>query len=102
MTVSGLVPLAIWEGEAAGGEPEVEAALGDRAFSRERIAERTGSVSIESGERPSGRLWREGWGVDWEGEVAILSGLTFCCEEIFVLWQALSTAQYSNINDVLS
>jgi hypothetical protein len=35
-------------------------------------------VSIESGERPSGRLWREGCGVECEGEVAILSGLTFC------------------------
>lgn len=70
------VPLASCEGEAAGGEPEV-AAVGERVCSRERIAERTGRVSIDSGERPSGRLRREGWGVDWEGEAAILSVLIF-------------------------
>lgn len=46
-------PLASWEGEVEGGEVEEVVAAG--FWRRERMAERTGSVSIESGERPSGR-----------------------------------------------
>jgi len=76
LIVSGPVPDASCEGDAAGGEPEVEAVVFvmlEGFCSRERSALRTGRVSIESGERPSGRLRREGGcGVACEGEVAIL------------------------------
>lgn len=61
-------PLAICEGDASGGDPEDVVPAG--GWSRERIAERTGSVSIESGVRPSGR--GSSCGV-WEGEVVIVS-----------------------------
>lgn len=70
-SVSGPVPDASWEGVAAaagaGGEPEVDAAavavvvVWEGFCRRERSAERTGRVSIESGVRPSERgSWREG------------------------------------------
>ncbi len=71
---SGPVPDVSCEGEAAGGEPEVEAVcVVEEGFCRrERSAERTGRVSMESGESPSGRLKREaGGGVAWFGEVSI-------------------------------
>jgi hypothetical protein len=71
---SGPVADASCEGEAAGGEPEVEAvcAVEEGGCSRKRRAERTGRVSIDSGVSPSGRLRREGGrGVAWLGEVAI-------------------------------
>lgn len=48
------------EGEAAGGEPVVEAVeLFEGVWRRARIWLRTGRVSIESGERPSGRFVSE-------------------------------------------
>ena len=75
MIDSGPVPDASCEGDAAGGEPDVEAACAveDGFCSRERSAERTGSVSMESGESPSGRLRRDsGRVVAWMGEVAIV------------------------------
>jgi hypothetical protein len=61
---SGPVPDASCEGEAAGGEPEVEivCAVEDGFCSRERSAESIGRVSTESGESPSGRLKREDGG----------------------------------------
>lgn len=66
MIVSGPVLAAIWEGDAAGGEPEVDAVLPvlEGVCRRERIAERTVRVSIESGERSAGRFMRESgaWG----------------------------------------
>ena len=71
---SGPVPDASCEGEAAGGEPEADTACAvwEGFCSRERSAERTGSVSMESGVSPSGRLEREAaGGVSWLGEVAI-------------------------------
>lgn len=71
---SGPVLDASCEGVAASGEPEVEAvfALEEGFCSRERSAESTGSVSMESGVSPSGRLKREaGGGVAWLGDVAI-------------------------------
>jgi hypothetical protein len=82
----GPVPEASCEGEAAGGELEVEAvcAVEEGFCSRERSAERTGSVSMESGESPSGRLKREaGGGLAWVGEAAIVKNSSFgsalCC-----------------------
>jgi hypothetical protein len=75
---SGPVPDASCEGEAADGEPEVETvcAVEEGFCSRERSAESIGSVSMESGVSPSGRLKREGGGgVAWLGEVAILDNV---------------------------
>jgi len=75
---SGPVPDASCEGEAADGEPEVETvcATEEGFCSRERSAESIGSVSMESGVSPSGRLKREGGGgVAWLGEVAILDNV---------------------------
>lgn len=58
MIVRGPVPEVIWDGEvaAAGGEPS--ACVLEVFCRRERIEARTGSVSIESGERAEGRLRR--------------------------------------------
>lgn len=53
--VSGPVPLTACEGDGVGGEAE-DAVVGvERFWSRARTAERTGSVSTLSAERPSGR-----------------------------------------------
>ena len=76
------LPLASWEGEVEGGEVEEEVAAG--VWRRERMAERIGSVSSESGERPSGRLSRLGV-VDCEGEVVIVSLLILCRRESCLL-----------------
>jgi len=68
------VPDARCDGEAAGGEPEADTVCAvDEGFcSRERSAESTGRVSMESGVSPSGRLKREAsGGVSCLGEVAI-------------------------------
>lgn len=62
---SGPVLPVIWEGDVAGGEPEVVMGVGERSWRREMMLARTGTVSIESGERPEGRETAErGWGVD--------------------------------------
>ena len=52
LIVSGPVPLAAWVGEGVGGKAEEGV---ERLWSRERTAERTGSVSTVSAESPSGR-----------------------------------------------
>lgn len=69
LIVSGLVVEASAVGEAASGDAAVVVLFGERFWRRVRMAERTGIVSIESGERPSGRLEEGGCGVDREGEV---------------------------------
>lgn len=49
------MPLTACEGDGVGGEAE-DAVVGvERFWSRARTAERTGSVSTLSAERPSGR-----------------------------------------------
>lgn len=53
------MPEAIWDGEVAGGDVEEV----DGFWRRERTAERTGKVSMESGDRPSGRRVVRGCGV---------------------------------------
>lgn len=55
LIVSGPVPNAIWEGEAAAGEPTEVAEVWETFCRRERIEARIGTVSIESGHRPSGK-----------------------------------------------
>lgn len=60
LIVSGPVPEVSCEGDAAGGEPAVEAVdVFEGVWRRARIWLRTGRVSIESGDRPSGRFMSE-------------------------------------------
>lgn len=56
MIVIGPLPEAKAEGVAAGGEAEVVVLEGAKVGRRESRAANTGKVSIESGERPSGRV----------------------------------------------
>lgn len=75
MNVNGPVLDARCDGEAAGGEPAVEPAETELGFcKRARREERTGKVSIESGERPSGS--GGGFGDEIVGEVAIAMSTT--------------------------
>lgn len=62
------------EGDGVGGDAAAVAGGVERFWRRESTAERTGSVSTVSAERPSGRELIEGENnVDWEWEVAIAS-----------------------------
>lgn len=67
--------MAMFEGDAAGGEPAEAAVFVPGGWNRASIDAKTGTVSRESGERPSGKVGRlvGGWGVEWAGEVVIIS-----------------------------
>jgi len=68
LIVSGPVLDALKLGEGEGGEVAVDVFGGERFCRRERRAERTGRMSIESGERPSGSdRAGSGCGVDCKG-----------------------------------
>lgn len=66
LKVSGPVPDAICEGDAAGGDPAVPEEVWDAFCSRSRMEARMGTVSIASGFRPSGKLsiGVGGWAVE--------------------------------------
>jgi hypothetical protein len=75
LMVSGPLPDVSWDGEAAGGDPEVEAVAVEGSLSRDNTALRTGRMSMESGDSPSGRLKRDGGaGALCSGEFAIVCG----------------------------